>query len=718
MEEKQNDNIYDKSIESLRLEVAQLRDEVARLNRNLRQIEDILGLKRKDQSADAPSAPFRQQPQREDQPQAPSRPRPSVIPQMREARRQRQNRGRVVSFEEMNVGKYGSAILAGVCILIGCLLLTGAAWSMEQPWLQAAVLLVIGTGAAAAGWLRIRRGHATAVASTLAACGLGILYINFISLHFLWHILPLEAVLLWVALWTAAVFYMAWAGRALFFFYMIHLSDLAAALMAASALRAGRGTAAGAVLLLFPAAIYAITVILTRRLRGYEDAALKKLGNIAAVNGLAIYAVLFLNTGGSLSLFFALAAGGLLLFFWPALYRGPASGEAAGILILQWEVVCVYLLGESGFHRVPAIFLAAAVMILLLLPLIRSRHRDLTAAWSLWPLMLTAAQLSCRLSGEFYPAVYGLLAIYYVPLLLRPKRCRIISFTVACVWMYMVLLASILSGERVLAHVTFGLALLFALAVPVKYVLAVRRDQTAFSSGRRFRFGLAMAAAYLLCVTWSPCVSDLVSLLLEAVMTAVFTGITLWLEQKGAKVDRIFFRGMILLWIFSRIVTLRCSPLGFLPALASVLLFCLNGSLAAWHIFRRKYDISGENPGGNARQYTALAMSSVSLWRLIRTLPIPYSILASLLMLLFALGLLLLGFRADRKEIRSYALFLTFLCVIKMVTADLAGADMLFRSAALAAGGILCLLISFLYTKAEKSRREREQTDFSEKHSS
>ena len=65
MEEKQNDqnnNIYDESIESLRLEVAQLRDEVARLNRNLRQIEDILGLKRKDRSADAPSAPFRQQP--------------------------------------------------------------------------------------------------------------------------------------------------------------------------------------------------------------------------------------------------------------------------------------------------------------------------------------------------------------------------------------------------------------------------------------------------------------------------------------------------------------------------------------------------------------------------------------------------------------------------------------------------------------------------------
>ena len=714
----------DKTVQELQQEVARLRAEVKQLNQNLMEIENILGLKRQGQLRTTaglrqPSAGFRRQPAGNHAgPRSVQPPRAGNIPQEGRDSSQShpvssvfrsfsgqsafQTRKSVFTPEEMNIGKYGTAILAAVCILAGCLLLSWAAWSVNQPWLQALVMLAAGIGTAGVGWMRIRSGHSGAASVVLAACGLGILYLYAIFLYVLWNV-SIITVFLCIALWTAAVCYMGRAGQTAFFFYAAYLSDLAAALMASSILRTDPGIPDAAVLLGFPTAVYAATLFLAMRFNSAPPVQLRRLRNVSAVSGILIYSLLFLSV--EMNLFTAcaaIAAGGLILIFWPRYYRGSHRGTTAGIVYTGWLMVLFYISLDTFAGPFFSAVAAAAVLCLFFASLAASPNRELAAAWCLWPVLILLGRLSGRLLGTYYPAVYMVLSVYYFYLFHHPRRCGIISFSIAYGWMYLVLVISIIKGTAPLTAVTAILLLLFALAVPVRYIIMMKSGQEIWDRQHLFRFGLALLAAWLACFTWSAALPGPACILLAMVITVFYTGMAVWINRRTELLRNIFFRGMILLWVFAWAVTVRCASLGLPASLASALLFFLTGSLAVWYSLRQKETIPGQQ---KLRTYAALAMSTVSLWWFLLFLPIPYEILVSLLMLLAAIGLLALGFRADRKEIRSYALFLTLLCVVKMITADLAGASLIPRAAALAAGGVLCLMVSVLYSRAEKKEK-------------
>ena len=98
----------------------------------------------------------------------------------------------------------------------------------------------------------------------------------------------------------------------------------------------------------------------------------------------------------------------------------------------------------------------------------------------------------------------------------------------------------------------------------------------------------------------------------------------------------------------------------------------------------------------------SLAMFSLRLYKLVLVFRIPYAIFVSLILLMAAVGILMLGFLLSGRQIRAYALFLMFVCVVKMVTADLAGTGWVYRAAALAGGGVLCMVVSFIYSHMER----------------
>lgn len=74
----------------------------------------------------------------------------------------------------------------------------------------------------------------------------------------------------------------------------------------------------------------------------------------------------------------------------------------------------------------------------------------------------------------------------------------------------------------------------------------------------------------------------------------------------------------------------------------------------------------------------------------------------SIVTMLTALLCITAGFIAKAKGLRVYGLIVTMICIIKLVTFDISGADSLARVLAFIIGGIICFIISGIYNKMEK----------------
>lgn len=74
----------------------------------------------------------------------------------------------------------------------------------------------------------------------------------------------------------------------------------------------------------------------------------------------------------------------------------------------------------------------------------------------------------------------------------------------------------------------------------------------------------------------------------------------------------------------------------------------------------------------------------------------------SLACMLTSLASIVAGFKFQTKFLRLYGLFLTLLCVLKLVTYDVAGLDTVLRVVSLIGGGIICFIISAVYSYSVK----------------
>ena len=73
----------------------------------------------------------------------------------------------------------------------------------------------------------------------------------------------------------------------------------------------------------------------------------------------------------------------------------------------------------------------------------------------------------------------------------------------------------------------------------------------------------------------------------------------------------------------------------------------------------------------------------------------------SLASMVSALICVIAGFISRTKPLRLYGLFLTLLCVIKLITYDVRELETPLRIVALIGGGIICFAISALYSYSE-----------------
>ena len=786
MEEKSNMQ-YEESREQLLEELQELRGEVNRLNDKLARMEGLVYRELRNEPLrdrgaepvqyEQDSYPYGRPPYERTLRAWPageppvSRKRASVIPEMRRQRRENRARRKFYQVGEADVGKYGSAFLAAVCILAGCGLLMVSAWALADELIQAALMFLLGAGMAGGGWLLHQRGG-SAVPTTLAACGLGILYMDCVSLHFLWHLVPVEWVLPCILAWAVVSFYMAFSGGTLLFYYVVNLGNLATAILVSAQKEGIAETWAG---LLFVVAAYGVTLFQvfrigaagsrsSREIEGSDgmraagisvDAGemaapgegnaengparpakrrLRWLKNFTAVNVLAAYTILFAGEDHRPLLLFALLLGGIVLFFWRDLYQGGVREEAAGVLFTECQMglFCAKLTEGSGQWEGAAVCLA--VLLLLLAPLVRARNRNMISAVVLYPMLWVGAVLSDLLTGDIYLVSYMILVVYYAYMLLYPAFCKILAFVPAYIIMYFLLVGETAHPE---ADITFALMTVFALGLPVKYLVKMAGglrdgDEAVMLTFRQVRrYGVAMLAAFVVCVTYGASFDEPFVLALEAVMLAVFTGMTSWMKKRDFRFVPVLCTGMILLWLMSWKTLEWCMGEGLGLELASGILFLLAGSLSAWCGIRYGAGWGPEDPEqmpvfcppglspafmvrrlnrcGRVFCPVSLGMFSISLYRFVLVFRIPYAVFVSLILLLAAVVILLIGFWLSDRSVRAYALFLMAVCVVKMVTADLAGTGWVYRAGALAGGGVLCMIVSFAYSHRE--RREKNGTD-------
>jgi len=83
--------------------------------------------------------------------------------------------------------------------------------------------------------------------------------------------------------------------------------------------------------------------------------------------------------------------------------------------------------------------------------------------------------------------------------------------------------------------------------------------------------------------------------------------------------------------------------------------------------------------------------------------PISSAYPLSLICMAVALALIALGFWSWVKPLRLYGLAATILCVLKLVTFDVASANTIMRVVAFIGGGLICFGISALYNFATKT---------------
>ena len=70
--------------------------------------------------------------------------------------------------------------------------------------------------------------------------------------------------------------------------------------------------------------------------------------------------------------------------------------------------------------------------------------------------------------------------------------------------------------------------------------------------------------------------------------------------------------------------------------------------------------------------------------------------------MLIALACIIYGFIARAKGMRMYGLAVIVICTIKLVTVDITAADSLARVMSFIIGGIVCFVISGIYSAMEK----------------
>lgn len=133
--------------------------------------------------------------------------------------------------------------------------------------------------------------------------------------------------------------------------------------------------------------------------------------------------------------------------------------------------------------------------------------------------------------------------------------------------------------------------------------------------------------------------------------------------------------------------------------LALILIVMMTLALACFNI-KRLYDTYGDTHEKVLSIYTCFKFTFIILCILCRLHSVSY--VTSLIGIVLAIAFICIGFYYRLKGFRLYGLILCLICVAKLLLADVTYSSSLMRPVGYLSAGLLCYLISWIYTKLEK----------------
>ncbi len=631
----------------------------------------------------------------------------SMGPQYGPVPQQTYPRGRQMA--ESVLGKYALPVAAAVLIVFGIGVLAVMVWDYVADYGKALVVALMGMACFGVGCGLGRSERMRLFKHSMTAIALAILYADIIAMNFAWLLIPETAALLLVLLWCALAAAASLRYGEKLFYYVMEAGICVTAFLAAGLIT---DDGYGLFLFVLTFAVWGLSILCFRRqyrcgnnafglsagfiflaqsvavsdLRFLQETG-RSAGNVCLWMELLFFAALLIFAGFYEKILFepehemqnrrALAVGCCLAFFLPfcayaadlALWGMERAGHllvlAFGFLMLRNRKHRKWLSGFVYFHMLFCAYMAA----------------DWWDAGKNGFLLLTA--------------VYFLLDLFLDDLAFRIPFLATELLT-SVLWLFFEI-PFIHYGEReVLAY---GLPLLLS---GICFVIFTSLKE------RRISFKISVscfvANLYFLGVYMGGYSSGAAEELWRAgamVLAYLCLGAALaWLKE-GAGDEGVFrfvwaaVVEIVLLGEYGR-------RLGAFHVTVMGVLLLVHIVLCAWLT-----DLQKEGSAGRDVWFSILV--SLNLLRLTERTPLwNMAILVSLFMMAIAAALILGGFKLRRKGFRLYGLIFIILSVAKMILFDISGSDSAIRVAALIAGGIICLAISYVYNRMEKKLDESE----------
>lgn len=594
---------------------------------------------------------------------------------------------------ESKIGKNVMGILASVLIFISILIFGGMVYSQLGEVAKSVVLIVLSLALAATGLIKMKRNDSYFVLfSSMAACGICALYITFMLMHFVFDILPLGGLTIAMFIWTGAVVGLSVAKDKMFSYICLAGIIITTIVCAINWDNAGWG-------LIY----YAVSSII-----------LYVLGKNKDYNRNIFY-------------FLQIPIMGMIL---TGIYY---ESIVAIICITVFVVGC--LIAQNFMYQIEGKNLSVNIpvtIVSMLFVVISMIHMSFTLGYSLikYPYIVLIVLIAIVYGFKYAKNnLAAFLSAYYfaVAMVAIVMYDNIWIFAIA-----MLVLGAVFANNH-FRYVSYGFTAIGILLcsqqvlfenfgdgyIPMIFISAIIIICAAIYNHLRYskidKYIITGLTAFLII---NAHINDLYGVVVEFLLLAVlslymninyyrFNRITKEKEEgsviAGYVVNAfVMLFSLNLIW-FSDEICKRGDQidginliLTILAVLFTIAIFVINNK----NLFGTK--ISEKAVGTYLDiKFTILIFSVLHLFA-------PAAFIVSVVGLIIAIGSIVLGFKVKIKAFRLYGLILTLICVAKLILFDIEYESILLKPLGFFVAGVLCFVISWIYSRLEKKNEEEE----------
>ncbi|MDO4966151.1 MAG: hypothetical protein Q4E51_05525 [Lachnospiraceae bacterium] len=581
---------------------------------------------------------------------------------------------------ENSIGKNGMAILASVLIFFSLILFAGIAFSYLSDIAKVVIMYVISIAIAAFGIIKMtkinaeKNGKFKTFYTTLAACGIGAIYITDLVAYFGFKCLPLVLFIIFLLVWIIVTMCLAHKYSPIF----AYISNIG--LIIATLLSAIQFNSSLMAFILYTICLIALYMILKKKSFGRDSLFFIQYPLVFIILSCAVETGIL-----SYTVFTVLLMA--VFFFANVTYKVEKIHLAPNIITLLLNVcaiirICIDIDGNAILYVTAALLMAIMVLYLI------RYYKNLRC------LFYVAYGVTYIISAILLLITEMHIVIALIPFILFLVLGFIKKDVVIRAGGYFALLISYLiqidfyETWIVFAIYFILLAAVFAFMMFVSYTMADKYIIT------------ALACILLMSVIDVFDLDICVFFVTFGIITCI-TNTKIYHKNMRTKADEISSK--IIGYVFSAFMIfagLVCSfTKSITPELYQVIIVLLITLIISCINTKNLFGIG--IPEMSVGFYICIKFSLWICTVLHRLNAASYVI--SIIGILVAIVCIILGFKFRQKAFRLYGLIISMVSVVKLILFDISYDSNILRPVGFFVAGILCFAISFIYSKLEKS---------------